>query len=55
MCRIYCATANPVEVVIGETQQGRGILGVIDGEVPLGVESDDTGAPQLLRTLGYKL
>ena len=54
---IYCATANPVEVVIGETEQGRGILGVIDGEVPLGVESDDdvTARSELLRTLGYKL
>jgi uncharacterized protein len=57
VCRIYCATANPVEVVIGETEQGRGILGVIDGEVPLGVESDDdiTARSELLRTLGYKL
>jgi uncharacterized protein len=57
VCRIYCATANPVEVVIGETEQGRGILGVIDGEAPLGVESDDdvTARSELLRTLGYKL
>ena len=57
VCRIFCATANPVEVVIGETEQGRGILGVIDGEVPLGVESDDdvTARSELLRTLGYKL
>ena len=57
VCRIFCATANAVEVVIGETEQGRGILGVIDGEVPLGVESDDdvTARSELLRTLGYKL
>lgn len=57
VCRIFCATANPVEVVIGETQQGRGILGVIDGEVPLGVETDQDAIAraELLRTIGYKL
>jgi uncharacterized protein len=57
VCRIFCATANRVEVVIGETEQGRGILGVIDGEVPLGVESDDDviARSELLRSLGYKL
>lgn len=57
VCRIFCATANPVEVVIGETQQGRGILGVIDGEVPLGVETDQDviARAELLRTIGYKL
>jgi uncharacterized protein len=55
VCTIFCATANQVEVVIGETPQGRGILGVVDGEVPLAVETlDDVVAPtQLLRTLGY--
>jgi adenosine/AMP kinase len=57
VCRIYCATANEVEVVVGETDQGRGILGVIDGESPLGVEDEEgkewrTG---FLRTIGYKL
>jgi adenosine/AMP kinase len=57
VCRIICATANPVEVVIGETPQGRGVLGVIDGEVPLGVETEEDVAERsdLLRTLGYKL
>jgi adenosine/AMP kinase len=57
VCRIICATANPVEVVIGETPQGRGVLGVIDGEVPLGVETEEDVAARrdLLRTLGYKL
>jgi adenosine/AMP kinase len=44
VCSIYCATANPVEVVVAETQQGRGILGVIDGFPPQGVEGDpDSG------------
>lgn len=57
VCRIFCATANQVEVVIAETEQGRGILGVIDGEVPLGVETEQDVAArtELLRTLGYKL
>ena len=57
VCRIYCATANPLEVVIAETEQGRGVLGVIDGEIPLGVETDEDVAArtELLRTLGYKL
>lgn len=57
VCRIYCATANPVEVVLAETEQGRGILGVIDGEPPLGVETEQDVAArsELLRTLGYKL
>src|SRR5438552_8579049 len=40
VCRIYCATANPLEVVVAETEQGRGIMGVIDGSSPKGVESD---------------
>ena len=57
VCRIYCATANPVEVVIAESDLGRGILGVIDGQVPLDVEDDrDVVARKgLLRELGYKL
>lgn len=57
VCRIYCATANPVEVVVAETEQGRGILGVIDGSRPAGVETDaDIGErKQLLRAIGYKL
>jgi hypothetical protein len=54
---VYCATANPVEVVVGETEQGRGILGVIDGGSPLGVENeDDIGERKaMLRRFGYKL
>jgi len=57
VCRIYCATANAVEVVIAETEQGRGILGVIDGLVPKGIE-DETGIAwrtSFLRQIGYKL
>ncbi len=57
VCRIFCATANPVEVVIAETAAGRGILGVIDGASPLGVE-DEAGIAWrkgLLRTIGYKV
>ncbi len=56
VCRIYCATANPVEVVIAETRQGRGILGVIDGFASKGVESpeDIAARRQLLRRFGYK-
>ncbi len=57
VCRIYCATANPVEVVIAETEQGRGILGVIDGAKTKGVEKDDDIAwrKDFLRKIGYKL
>lgn len=57
VCRIYCATANPVEVVVAETSQGRGILGVVDGAAPRGVETDEDVAARiaLLRTIGYKL
>jgi adenosine/AMP kinase len=57
VCRIFCATANPTEVIIAETAQGRGILGVIDGASPVGVEEDSDIAwrKTLLRTLGYKL
>ncbi|WP_179404584.1 adenosine-specific kinase [Burkholderia guangdongensis] len=56
VCRIYCASANPVEVVIAETTQGRGILGVVDGASPLGVENDDDvrWRKDLLRSIGYK-
>ena len=56
VCRIYCATANPVEVVVAETTQGRAILGVVDGSSPIGVESEDdvTARKELLRQLGYK-
>jgi len=57
VCRIFCATANPLEVVVAETEQGRGVLGVIDGEPPVGVEGpDDVHARrELLRKFGYKL
>jgi uncharacterized protein len=57
VCRIFCATANPVEVVIAETDQGRGILGVIDGGKTKGVEGAEGIAwrKELLRKIGYKL
>jgi hypothetical protein len=57
VCGIFCATANAVEIVIAETDQGRGIMGVIDGGKSLGVEDDEGIAwrKQLLRTIGYKL
>ena len=56
VCGIFCATANAVEIVIAETDQGRGIMGVIDGGKSLGVEDDEGIAwrKQLLRTIGYK-
>jgi adenosine/AMP kinase len=56
VCHIYCATANPVEVVIAETDQGRGILGVIDGYSPKGVEGEAEvqARRQFLRRIGYK-
>jgi len=56
VCTIFCATANPVEVVIAESTQGRGILGVIDGEKPKGIE-DASGIAwrkDFLRKIGYK-
>lgn len=57
VCRIYCATANPVEVVIAETEQGRGILGVVDGLKSKGIESekDVKDRKEFLRKIGYKL
>lgn len=57
VCTIYCATANPVQVIVAQTQQGRGIMGVIDGFSPKGVETEaDVKARQeLLRQFGYKL
>lgn len=57
VCSIFCATANPVEVLVAVTPRGRGIAGVIDGEPPLGVESDDdvVARRDLLRAIGYKL
>jgi hypothetical protein len=57
VCRIYCASANPIEVVVAETEQGRGVLGVIDGSSPAGVETDrdEEERKELLRRFGYKL
>ncbi len=57
VCRVYCATANPVEVIVAVTAQGRGILGVVDGQSPLGVETDADvqDRKDLLRRIGYKL
>jgi adenosine/AMP kinase len=56
VCRIFCATANPVQVVIAETEQGRGILGVIDGSSPKGIEGEAETAQRkaFLRVIGYK-
>jgi hypothetical protein len=56
VCRVFCATANPVEVMIGETGQGRGILGVIDGFASKGIETeaDVRTRKELLRAIGYK-
>jgi len=57
VCGIYCATANPVDVVVAVTRLGRGIVGVVDGEPPLGTETGEDVADRrdLLRTIGYKL
>jgi adenosine/AMP kinase len=57
VCHVFCATANPVSVVVAVTETGRGILGVIDGSSPLGVESDEdvAGRKSLMRAIGYKL
>lgn len=57
VCHIFCATANPVQVILAETDQGRGVLGVIDGAPPLGTETDadEQERKRLLRTIGYKL
>ena len=54
---IFCATANPTEVIVAQTKQGRGILGVVDGGSPLGVEKETEvkGRKELLRKFGYKL
>lgn len=57
VCRIFCATANPTEVVLAETEQGRGILGVVDGSPPKGVEDEGEikWRKDFLRQIGYKL
>ncbi len=56
VCQIFCATANPVEVVIAETEQGRGVMGVIDGFPPKGMEqeNDKKNRQVFLRQIGYK-
>ena len=56
VCHIFCATANPVEVILAETDQGRGILGVVDGEKSKGLETEKDVAERkaLLRRFGYK-
>ena len=57
VCHIFCATANPVEVILVETEQGRGILGVVDGVKTKGIETEDdiTQRKNFLRMIGYKL
>ena len=57
VCHVFCATANPVQVLVAETGLGRGVLGVIDGSPPVGVETeaDERDRRQLLRDIGYKL
>jgi hypothetical protein len=57
VCHVFCATSNPTQVIVAETDQGRGILGVVDGVRPKGVETEADVATRLkfLRTIGYKL
>ncbi|MEA3345236.1 MAG: adenosine-specific kinase [Chloroflexota bacterium] len=57
VCHIFCATANPVEVIVAETEQGRGILGVVDGFPSKGIETEEDVQERksFLRTIGYKL
>ncbi|HTT87336.1 MAG TPA: adenosine-specific kinase [Acidimicrobiales bacterium] len=57
VCTVYCATANPLEIVVAQSNLGRGIVGVIDGLRPAGVETpaDEAARKDLLRRLGYKL
>jgi len=56
VCHVFCATANPTEVIVAETDQGRGILGVVDGQNPLGIEEEEDIAWRkgFLRQIGYK-
>jgi uncharacterized protein len=56
VCRIFCATANPVEAIVVQTDQGRGVLGVVDGSSPEGIESDEDvrARRDFLRKIGYK-
>ena len=57
VCTIFCATANSVEILVAVTDRGRGVAGVIDGQTPVGTETDQDEASrkQLLREIGYKL
>ncbi len=57
VCSIFCATANPAEVILAQTEQGRGVLGVVDGFSPKGVEGDEGRAwrKEILRKFGYKI
>ncbi|MHB8874334.1 MAG: adenosine-specific kinase [Myxococcaceae bacterium] len=57
VCAVFAASANPVEVLVAQTERGRGIVGVIDGAPPLGVEtaSDESERKEMLRSMGYKL
>lgn len=57
VCTIYCASANPIQVILAETEQGRGVLGVVDGVLTKGIESEEDVAARkaLLRQFGYKL
>ena len=56
VCRIFCATANPVQVIVARTEQGGGIMGVVDGEPPTAVECDEdiNARTELLKRFGYK-
>jgi adenosine/AMP kinase len=56
VCSVFCATANPVEVVVAQTGQGRGVMGVVDGSSPAGMESPEDASKrhQFLRAIGYK-
>ena len=57
VCRVFCATANPTQVIVAESEQGRGILGVIDGDKTRGIEGDADVAhrKEFLRKIGYKM
>ena len=57
VCHVFCATANPTEVLVAETDLGRGILGVVDGSAPMGIEGEEDIAwrKEFLRQIGYKI
>jgi len=57
ICRIFCATANPAEVILAQTDQGRAILGIVDGQGPIGTETDKdiSARKEFLRRIGYKI